>query len=47
MLLNLSIIIPHQNQLVELNYLLERLTHLDDLPGEIIIIAQAKFTNPI
>jgi glycosyltransferase involved in cell wall biosynthesis len=38
MLLNLSLIIPHQNQLEALNLLLKSISLLDDLPSEIIII---------
>ncbi len=38
MLLNLSLIIPHQNQLDELNLLFESIIKLNDLPREIIVV---------
>ena len=42
MLLNLSIIVPHQNQLDELIVLLESISQLDDLPREIIVVDSSR-----
>jgi hypothetical protein len=46
MLLNLSLIIPHQNQLESLIDLFQSISQLDDLPSEIIVIDSSTKSMP-